>query len=224
MKTAPRIGFRREVLILVPTSLFVLMVVAIFTALSYRGAVQVFVAEAQDEAAVVARLASVRLARDLAGRDIEPDTDRLRSLAPGALGIAYLDSGGRRIALLGDLPAVALLALLPEEGLTGAIAVGPNVSTSERIVAIAPMGPPQQRTYLRIDFPDRGLARESSNVRILTILVIVLSSGVGILSVLFLRHFLAPFDTLVERARAAVPTTEAADDDIPFLLETFDNA
>ena len=225
MKSAPRIGFRREVSILVPTSLFVLMVVAVFTVLSYRSAVQLFVAETRSEAAIISRAASVRLAREIGDRDTAQDVDRLRHLAPGALGIAYLGEAGQRLTYIGDLPPGNLLTPAGGIDLPGARAFGPDEVTGERIVVLAPMGPAERRRYLRLDFPDRGLTRQLDNVGILTLLVVVLSSGILVLSILFLRHFLAPFDTLVERARAAVPgSDDAAVDDIPFLLETFDNA
>jgi signal transduction histidine kinase len=224
MRSTPKIGFRREVLILVPTSLLVLIVLALFTLLSYRGALDNFLEAAHEEATRSARLSTSRLARDGTLPRSPPEPEMLRSLAAGALGAALLDAEGERLAYVGDLPSGNLLRDLGATSWQGAAAFGPSRAIGERIVAVAPFGPPDDRRYLRLDFPDRGLQRQQRNADILAVLVVCLSLGVAVLSGFFLRYLLAPLDTLLERARAAVPTAAVELDDIPFLLETFDEA
>jgi signal transduction histidine kinase len=225
MRAVPKIGFRREVLILVPASLLVLLVLAVFTLLSYRGAVVEFSEAARKEALGTARDAASHLARDRANGVWPPSAERLEALAPRAAAIALIDTDGAWVAGAGALPRDAALEPLDGDRPGEAAAVGPGGTSANRVIAFAPLGRPQERHYLRVDFEHDALARQHRNVEILTVVVIGLGLGVGALSMSFARHLLEPLDTLLERARAAVPARGPADvDEIPFLLDTFDRA
>lgn len=223
MKRSPRIGFRREVLILVPASLLVLIVLAVFTLLSYRQAVDVIAEEARAVAGGAARRVAELVAREARTPTSIPEADRLRSLAPGALAVSLLDADGQILVKAGDLTAEDGLVPLGAAAGDRVVVVGPGGMIGDRIIALAPLGPPQERRYLRLDWPARALYRQSSNLRILTVLVIGLSLGVGLLALLFARRLVEPVELLLERARAANPAAEDADE-IPFLLDTFDRA
>ena len=93
MRPVARIGFRREVLILVPASLLVLLMLAVFTLLSYRSAVSGFADQARDEAVEAVRVAASKLARDRLSAPWPPSSERLGALLPGAVGVALLDPG-----------------------------------------------------------------------------------------------------------------------------------
>jgi signal transduction histidine kinase len=225
MRAVPKIGFRREVLILVPASLLMLLVLAVFTLLSYRGAVAEFSDDARKEALTAVRTGASRLARERSNAVWPPTSDRLEALVPGSLAIALIDAHGVRVAGAGTLPDDAPLEPLGGGRPGEAVAVGPGGAAAGRVIAFAPLGPRQDRHYLRVDFERGALARQHRNVEILTVVVIGLGLGAGALSMSFARHLLAPLDTLLERARAAVPASGPAEtDEIPFLLDTFDRA
>lgn len=223
MRAVPKIGFRREVLILVPASLLVLLVLALFTLLSYRGAVATFAEEARAEAMVAARAAASRLARERAAATWPPTSERLGALAPGAVSIVLLDARGAALAEAGEPAAGAPLLPLAGGEPAQVVAAGPGGPAGDRVVAFSPLGPRDQRHYLRVDFDAGAIARQQRSLNVLSFVVLGLGLGVGVLSMAFVRHLTAPFDTLLERARAAVPSTQGIDE-IPFLLDTFDRA
>ena len=225
MRAVGKIGFRREVLILVPAMLLVLFVLAAFTLRSYRNAVAMFEEEARVEALDAARTAATLLARERGGTLWPPTPDRLETLAPGAFAVTLVDAHGAVLAVAGETPRAAPLEPLAGVAPLEAVAIGPGGKAADRVIAFAPLGRQRQRHYLRVDFDAGALARQHRNVQILAVVVIGLGIGVGALSISFARHLLAPLDTLLERARAAVPETGGMDtDEIPFLLDTFDRA
>jgi len=223
MRAVPKIGFRREVLILVPASLLVLLILAIFTLLSYRGAVDDFIEAARAEARGAARTAAQRLARERASAPWPPTGERLEALVPEALAVALFDARGAPLAESGDPGTRTSLGMLGGGDLVEAVAIGPGGAAGERVIAFSPLGPPESRHYLRVDLDSGPLARQQRGVQVLSFVVVGLGLGVGVLSMAFVRHLTAPYDTLLERARAAVPSPEETDE-IPFLLDTFDRA
>ncbi|HEX4962728.1 MAG TPA: hypothetical protein VF173_17965, partial [Thermoanaerobaculia bacterium] len=82
-----RLGLRREVLILLPVALLLLVVLSTFTLLSYRNAISLLVGERQEEAARLARSVAERVALP-AGETPAPGA--LRDLAPGASAVAIV--------------------------------------------------------------------------------------------------------------------------------------
>jgi hypothetical protein len=112
MRPKGGIGFRREVIILVPAVLLVLFVLAVFTLRSYRNAVAMFEEEARVEALDAARAAAAVLAREREGTLWPPIPDRLHALAPAALAVMLVDARGAALALAGEAPSAAPLAPL----------------------------------------------------------------------------------------------------------------
>jgi signal transduction histidine kinase len=223
MRARGGIGFRREVIILVPAMLLVVFVLAVFTLRSYRNAVAMFEEEARIEALETARGAASALAREREGVLSPPTPDRLEALAPAVIAVMLVDAQGTVLALAGQTPSAGPFDPLDGRAPLEAVAIGPGGKAADRVIAFAPLGRQQRRQYLRLDFDAQTLASQHRNVQILSVVVIALGIGVGALSISFARHLLAPLDTLLERARAAVPETGETDE-IPFLLDTFDRA
>jgi signal transduction histidine kinase len=220
MRAVPKIGFRREVLILVPTSLLVLLVLATFTLLSYRGALETFRQEARADALAATRAAASKLERERTSGSWPPTSERLVDLVPEAVAITLFDDRGVAVAVAGEPVAASRAARqrAAEPGVSG-----PGGDDGDRVVAFSPLGPRAARHHLRADFDAAALEGQQRSVEVLTFVVIGLGLGVGILSIAFVRHLTAPYDTLLERARAVVPDAHETDE-IPFLLDTFDRA
>jgi signal transduction histidine kinase len=223
MMAVSKIGFRREVLILVPATLLVLFILAVFTLRSYRNAVEMFGEEARIEALDAARLAASKLARERANALWPPSPDRLETLVPKATSVILVGPRGNAIAIAGEPPQEPPMQPLDGLAPTETVALGPGGKAAGHVMAFAPLGRRDERHYLRVDFAADALARQHRNLQILSVVVIGMGVGVGALSMSFARHLLAPLDTLLERARAAVPEPTETDE-IPFLLDTFDRA
>jgi nitrogen fixation/metabolism regulation signal transduction histidine kinase len=223
MRAVPKIGFRREVLILVPATLLVVFILAVFTLRSYRDAVEMFSEEARTEALDAARVAASKLARERGGVQWPPSPERLGGLVPKAVSVILVGPRGDAISVAGEPPREA--PMRPLDGVVPAetMAIGPGGAAANRVMAFSPLGRRDQRHYLRVDFAADALARQHRNLQILSVVVIGMGVGVGALSMSFARHLVAPLNTLLERARAAVPETTETDE-IPFLLDTFDRA
>ncbi|HEY4590967.1 MAG TPA: hypothetical protein VIJ61_01085, partial [Thermoanaerobaculia bacterium] len=102
-RPARRLGLRREVLILLPVALLLLVVLSTFTLFSYRNAIALLAAERQQEAAHVARAVANRLS--VSPESALPGPRDLREPAPSARGVALVDARGEVIAEIGELPA-----------------------------------------------------------------------------------------------------------------------
>lgn len=199
-----RLGLRREVLILVPVAIFLAVFLSIFTLLGYRNALDLLVEERRTEAARLARALAEEVAR---GRR---DVDSLRGVAPQARDLALLDGGARTIP--------------PEVRSGRRLGFGPDGATGEGVVGWAPLGSGAARRYLRVELPADALTRELGRLRILTPVVLVVDVGLTLLVLLFLSHLLAPFEQLLERARAAGAGAPREADEVSFLLATFERA
>jgi signal transduction histidine kinase len=190
-----RLGLRREILILLPVALLLLVVLSSFTLFSFRNALSLLSAERQQEAARLARSAAERIAPGTT-----PSTEDLHRLVPTALGVALLDSEGRLLASAGDLPPSDLLA------------------------GFAPLA--GGRT-VRVDLPAGALAGQLRGLRILSAVVLSINGALVLLVVLFTRHLLAPYETLLERAKQMGGPRggpSAGEGEVEFLLATFERA
>jgi signal transduction histidine kinase len=215
-----RLGLRREVLILLPVAILLLVVLSTFTLFSYRNAVSLLATERQQEAARLARAVADRVAK-LADGGVSSQI--LREPAPAARGVALLDSAGTVLVAVGDLPAADLLAPAAERPLDRPLGVGPDERSPEVVAGFAPLAGPGGRRYVRVDLPAATLSRQLRSLRILSTLVLTINGALMLLVVLFTRHLLAPFETLLERARQ-VGEPSAGEGEIEFLLTTFERA
>lgn len=213
-----RLGYRREVLILLPAALLLLALLSTFTLLSYDNAVE--------QAAEQRRVEAARLAERLA---LEASTKKLSTLellaqAPGALSVALLDEEGEPLQASGDLPAAFFL---PREvlglGELEALASGPATDVPGRVVGFAALdGLQGESRFLRVDLPAQGLGAQGRSLRILGLVVLLVNGGVLVLVLLFLRHLLAPWDAMLRKARALSGSEEK--DEAALLLATFEEA
>ncbi len=218
------IGLRREVTLLVPASLLVLLALVVFTLLSYRAAIDQGVEERRREALSAARAAAGELAT---GGPPAPRLSDLRRFS--AVGGAYLATlnGNIQTASGEELPGGLLdpFGALPG-GVGDGVVTGPDAATSGRVVAVVPASVGGQPHLLRVDLDAGALAAQRRGLRVLTLVVLVAGVGVVVLLILFLRQLLAPYDELVARARA-LSGDEAGgaagdEDDVELLVRTFE--
>ena len=217
-----RLGLRREVLILLPVALLLLVVLSTFTLLSYRNAIALLAADRQQEAARMARAIADRLAAS-SGAEV-PSPLALRGLAPAARGIALLDAAGEAVAELGELPAGGLLDPLGGRPITHPIGIGPDDVSPDAAIGFAPLTGGAGRRYVRVDLPAGVLARQRRGLAVLTVAVLSINAALAVLLLVFLRHLLTPWETLLARAREVGGAGAAGEDEIDFLLGTFDRA
>jgi signal transduction histidine kinase len=211
-------GLRREVLILLPVALLLLVVLSSFTLLSFRNALALLAVERQQEAARLARLVAERLAEAPA-----PSAETLRKLAPTARGVALLDVHGRPLTAAGDLPPSDLLSPLAGAGILQPVGVGPRGDLGDSVVGFAPLAAEAGGRYVRVDLPAGALAGQLRGLRILSAVVLSINGALMLLVVLFTRHLLAPYETLLQRAKQ-MGEPSAGEGEIEFLLATFERA
>jgi signal transduction histidine kinase len=220
-----RLGLRREVLILLPASLLVLVVLSTFTLFSYRSSLSLLAADRRDEA--------VRLARSVAGRLTGegglPTIAELRQIAPGVHGLAIVDADGTVLADTGD---VAPLPLPSGAGADGQpVAIGPDRSLPGLIAGFAPLPDSgTTRRWVRVDLAAGVLASQQRALDVLTLLVFGINGALVVLVLFFLSHLLAPYETLLARAREMSGDGSPGGpggpegDEVQFLLDTFEQA
>jgi signal transduction histidine kinase len=216
MRPPPRLGLRREVLILPPVALLLLVVLSTFTLFSYRNALELLTEERQEEAARLARSVAGRLAATAGARD-------LQDLAPEARGVALVEADGDPVLAVGDLPPVNLLAPLGGRAVEEPLGVGPDERLPDAVAGFAPLGGRAARRYVRVDLPAGALAGQRRSMEVLTVVVLSVNGGLVLLVLFFLRHLLAPWETLIARARA-MGAGEGGEDEVQFLLATFERA
>jgi signal transduction histidine kinase len=213
-----RMGLRREVLILLPVALLLLVVLSSFTLLSFRNALSLLAVERQQEAARLARLVAERLAEAPA-----PSAETLRKLAPTARGVALLDAEGRPLTVAGDLPPSDLLSPIAGAGILRPVGVGPREDLGDSVAGFAPLAAAAGGRYVRVDLPAGALAGQLRGLRILSAVVLSINGALMLLVVLFTRHLLAPYETLLQRAKQ-MGEPSAGEGEIEFLLATFERA
>jgi signal transduction histidine kinase len=213
----PALGLRREVLILLPVALLLLVVLSTFTLFSFRNALELLAEERRVEA--------VRLAEGIAGRlagESLPSQAELRALAPQARGIAVADREGEALVSAGEIPTSGLLAPFAGDDV---LAAGPDEALPDRIAGRAPLGAPDgDDRWVRVDLAAEVLPAQQRAVGVLSVVVLGLNAALLLLVLSFLRHLMAPWETLIERARQMGAEQEPGEGEIEFLLATFERA
>ncbi|HVT61041.1 MAG TPA: ATP-binding protein [Thermoanaerobaculia bacterium] len=218
-----RRGLRRELLIVLPASLLLLVVISTFTLLSYRTALGRLRDDRQAEAAEMARAVAARLAEPGgAGSPAAIDGGSLRRLAPGARGVAVLEVSGATLAAAGELPPVAIPPSLAGGRLRGPVAVGPDAALPGAVAGFAPLG--GGRGMVRVDLPAVALAGQLEAIRLLTWLVLSVNGAVLLLALFFLSQLLTPYENLLARARQVGGAGAESQDETEFLLATLERA
>ncbi|HEX3131471.1 MAG TPA: ATP-binding protein [Thermoanaerobaculia bacterium] len=219
MKTV-RLGLRREVLILLPVALLLLVVLSTFTLFSFRSALALLNEERQEEAARLAAQAADRL-RDRSGVPTPMD---LQALVPQARSLAVVKGDGEALAVSGDLPSGGLLAPAEDQDLSEPVGAGPNEALPDGVAGFAPLDIGGGDRWVRVDLPAGVLAGQQRALSVLSVVVLGLNAALLLLVVSFLRHLMAPWETLLERARQMGAEQEAGEGEIEFLVATFERA
>lgn len=209
------IDLRREVPVLVPTAVLLLVVLSTFTLVSYRNAVYLLIEQRQWEAE---RLATM-IAHQLDGERL-PDSTRLSDFAPQAVGIAVIGPDGHPEVQTGETS----LPLPVHQAEIHLQTFGPSEDVPGLTVALVPLG---EGRWLRLDLPALILDAQRRGLRVLTVLVLLLNVALSAYILLLLRQLMLPYKTLLERAREIGPRGREklrGDEEVSFLLDTFEQA
>ncbi len=209
------VDLRREVPVLVPTAVLLLVVLSTFTLVSYRNAVHLLIEQRQWEAE---RLATT-IARQLDGERL-PDSTRLGEFAPQAVGIAVIGPDGHPQVHTGETSQ----PLPVHQAETHLHTFGPSEDVPGLTVALVPLG---EGRWLRLDLPALILDAQRRGLRVLTVLVLMLNVALSTYILLLLRQLMLPYQTLLERAREIGPRGREklrGDEEVNFLLDTFEQA
>ena len=236
-----RMGLRDELIFVLPAALLLLVVLSTFTLFSYRGALLRLREERQQDAERLARGVADRLLEAAAagapGAAPAPSADRLRLLAPGARGVGLFDARGTPVATAGELAPLPMAVPAPD---VRPYAVGPDDDLPDAVAAFAPLlarqpsgaaggagraaAPPGTVLYARVDLAAVTLGAQLRAVRLLCWLVLSLNGALVLLVLLFLRHLLTPYRTLLARARQLGQPAAAGEDEAEFLIATLERA
>jgi signal transduction histidine kinase len=245
----PRMGLRDELVFVLPAALLLLVVLSTFTLFSYRGALLRLRDERQQDAERLARGVADRLLETAgvgapgaagAAPAPAPSADRLRLLAPGARGVGLFDARGTPVASAGELPPLPMPAVPPSAPPDlRPFAVGPDDELPDGIAAFVPLltrlpvrgatppaatGPPGALLYARVDLAAVTLGAQLRAIRLLCWWVLPLNGALVLLVLLFLRHLLTPYQTLLARARQLGQPAAAGEDEADFLIATLERA
>ena len=205
----PGIAARSDFLILLPSALLVLVMLSTYALLSYRGTVDLLLEQRRAEARQLAR----QLTGELMTARTLPGADALRRLLPQAENVVILDPDGSLRVGVPTLGSSPLRRGVPE-------------AESERgpVAGVARFKRGAQTLTLRVELPATLLRSRQQSLGILTPVMLTVNGAITLLVLFFLRRFLAPFDRLVERARDAGQEVPESQDDVVFLVETFEKA
>lgn len=211
-----RIGLRRQMLLMLPVATLALVAVSAISFLSFRGALAGMLEERRGEAARMAR----DLAIDLAQRgDAGLDAAHVPAQARG---VALLDAAGHPLARFGEMPPENLLAPLAGSAVAAAVGVGPG-EDGEVVSGFAAYGAGAARRVVRVDLAVPILVAQQRAATFLGWILLGLNVGLALVVILFLRTALEPYETMLERARAAGAGVEG-EDEVAFLVGTFERA
>ena len=211
-KTRRRFGQRQEIWILLPVSLLLLVALSSFALFSYRNAIELLIEERRSEAVRLAQ----RLSSELTLGPV-PDAEELGRRLPTARAVAVIDDRGQQVAAFGTR---AVAAAPRSRGWLG----GGRQDLGEDLVSGTARYRKDRRSFtVQVDLPAPILRSRERGLKVLTPVLLVIDGAITLLVLVFLRHFLAPFESLVQRARAAGQVPEA-EDEMAFLVETFERA
>ena len=210
------VGLRAEVLILIPVSMLLLALLAVFSLFGFRDAIERTGEERRDEALQLAR----RVAEMSSTDSLEP-LAALRELAPGLRSLAIYGSDLRRRS---DLAESAAAPESIPQGWAEATAFGPSAELPSTVVAIAPAREGADRRWVRVELGASTVGAARRTLVVLTPLLLGVTAALTILVTLFVRPLLAPYDALLHTARQAGLLSSAESDEIAALIAGFEGA
>jgi PAS domain S-box-containing protein len=197
-----------------------LVLLSTFTVFYHRHAVQILATARRSEAAQQARGLA-----EILSRGDDPLELALEHSARLARRAALIRPDGSILAARGDFNSADLLAPVGGRRPQDVVTLGPDPSLPDVVAGFAPLVRRGEPLAVRVDLPATALAAQLRGSRALTWVVLPVNGLLAIFVLLFLRHFLAPYDRLLARARALDPLPASApEDEISYLLETFDSA
>ena len=221
MRRSQKLGARREVLILLPATLLLLVLISTFTLFSLRSALSRWQEERRDEAAAIAERLVRRLSE--AGRPNPTEADLVRLADPiRAMGgsLATIDASGATVATAG--PSAFRTPLASERAEGGSLrSWGPLDVGGDRVVARARLGGGRS---LVVELPAIALASQLRSVRWLTWVVLPVNAALFLLAVFSIQQLFGPWERLLARAEQAGAARPADEDEIDFLLTAFERA
>jgi signal transduction histidine kinase len=213
-----QLGLRREVSVLLPAILFLLVLLSGFAVLSYRSGVQLLIEERQIEASALARqVASTLTVGPL------PSEVSLHRRAPRAKGIVVLDDQGQPLVSYGDFGSGPLLASLEGPQLSQTSAIGPDSEVGPVVAGFTPLDRGEGAQIVRVDLPATQLERQRRTAQKLLWVVLPVDVALMGLVLLFLPSLIRPFDTLLQQART-LGGEPGDEDEVTFLISTVEKA
>lgn len=222
MRRPPKLGARREILILLPVTLLLLVLISTFTLFSLRSALSRWQEERRDEAAAIAERLVRRLSE--AGRPNPSEADLVRLADPiRAMGgsLATIDASGATIAAAGPSTFREPPASEGAEETGSLRSWGPLEAAGDRVVARARLG---EGRSLMVELPATALASQLRAVRWLTWVVLPVNAALLLLAVFSIQQLFGPWERLLARAEQAGAARSADEDEIEFLLAAFERA
>ena len=205
-----RIGQRRELLILLPVSILILVALSTFALFAYRNTVELLIEERLSEATRMAR----KVASELALGPL-PDAEELRRRLPTAREVTLLDDRGQLAVTTGARALATPRQRWPGEALP---------EGEDLISGTARFHKMGRNFTLQVDLPAPILRSRERGLRILTPVLLTMNGMITVFVLVFLQHFLAPFEGLLQRARDAGQEVAESEDEVVFLVNTFEKA
>lgn len=226
MRRPQKLGARREILILLPVTLLLLVLISTFTLFSLRSALHRWQEERRNEVAAIAE----RLVRRLGemGRSNPTEADLARLAEPVRAmggGLSVFDASGATIAGAG--PGAAFREPMPPEH--------PAPSPDEPVKTWGPLDAGGDRVIARarllggerslvVELPAAALASQLRAVRWLTWVVLPVNASLLLLALFSLQQLFGPWERLLARAEQTGAARSADEDEIDFLLAAFERA
>ena len=208
----------RDSWILLLVALLLPIVLATFTLVAFRNAVDLGLEARRREAAMISESVASQI-RDTRSTS----TVDLAALAPSAWRAVVADRTGRVRASTGEpLPGPVLA---PLGGVPPDITIVVDDDLAPIVAAFTPVEAGGSRSVVRVDLDLGFLASQRRSLAILTGVVLGTDLAAVIWLMLFLRRILSPYDTILARARELRrngPNPEQ--DEATFLLSTFEQA
>ncbi|MEM8961067.1 MAG: ATP-binding protein [Acidobacteriota bacterium] len=192
-----RLGLRNEAVILVPLVLLLLIVLSMVSLFRGHAMLDSWLQREQATAEVAAK----RLAAEFTSAQRVPRAGELRAGLPEARGIVVFSATGEILTLVGEI--VPTPASEPRPWWRPARLAGGR--------------------RLRVDLPAEELSRKLRSQGIVAPVIIVADVAAVLLVIVFLPYWLAPLDSLIERARQAGQAIPEGDE-VAGLLGVFDRA